>query len=262
MPTQLLTDHAPLELRARGALAAKWFNASKTWLPLARALAEIRVAKTWHAWGFRSFRAYVEEDLDLRKNVSSELVLACKYLTFHHPECAREDGSAAEHIPSYANIVILARQVGRLQEDVVEQLDQRLFAGSIKRKTLKEEIEKELTCIAEAKMPIEVHAGSADYHPEQAGQNGRSDLLDFQELISSLDDFYKAIDLEALWEAIRQVFDGREEASIDERRQLIGRLRELLDRLEALKGELEHPLPQTPAWQAAATHASPKLPSQ
>jgi hypothetical protein len=125
MSIQLITEHAPLDLRDRARRAAQWFNGSATWMPLALALKEIKQQKAYREWGFSSFSAYVEAELDLPRSTASELTLACEYLVFRHPEYLKPESSAAEQTPSYANIVILARHVDRLTEGVVETFDRR-----------------------------------------------------------------------------------------------------------------------------------------
>lgn len=231
-----MLDGVQVDLREQAKQAAKWFNGSATWMPLARALAKIKDVKTHREWGFSSFSAYVEDDLDLKKNVASELVLAYTYLAFRHDECLEQNSSAAEHIPSYANIVILARKAPRLPESVVDILDQQLFAGTIKRKILKEAIEKELSRFAEAVKEVEESDEAQDHRQDYAEQHTRPHP---QEVYGALTTFYEAIDLKALWDEIILVFEDWGEANMHGRRQLLGQLRVLIDQLEEIKQKLE-----------------------
>lgn len=96
MPAELLTRDAPVGLRKETAQAAQRFNSSQNWIPLALALREVKQQRAYRAWGFRSFSSYVENELDVRKNVASELMSAHEYLSFRHREYLDATGSAAE----------------------------------------------------------------------------------------------------------------------------------------------------------------------
>ena len=74
MSVPLVAELAPTDVRDRAKRAAQWFNASETWIPLALTLREVRNRKAYRVWNFSSFSVYVEDELDLPKSVSSELL--------------------------------------------------------------------------------------------------------------------------------------------------------------------------------------------
>jgi hypothetical protein len=210
---------ASSNVRERAIRAAKWFNIPASWMPLAVALKEIKQHKVYQVWGFRSFSAYVEGELDIRKNTAAEIMLAYEYLMGHHPE-----SSAAEHLPSYANLTLLARAAAKLPEDVVANLDEMLFAGNMKRKALKEAIDKALRVA-----PEDARAPSTASVERQAPD---------QDLLDALLEFYQTTDLDILEEEINVVFDDWGTDNIAERRQLVTRLHELLEALQDIRARL------------------------
>ncbi len=220
-----VNDASPdLRKRARG--AAQWFNGSETWVPLARVLTEIKAGKVFRAWGFRSFSRYVQDELDLTKSGASELVLAYNYTGFHHPE-RLEKSSAAEHfpIPTYTTVAMLARQVTRLSDDVMEVLDTALFAGTLKRPGLKEAIRKALPQQQTSTDPTVMDSSEGNAELQQESRRPTD----------ALQSFLGFLDVEVLRDQVTLVFDGWAEAAISERRQLFVRLIALLDQLEAIQ---------------------------
>jgi len=207
--------------------AAQWFDSSELWLPLARILSDIRSRNAYRVWGFKSFTRYIEDELDLSKSTVSEVLRAYQYLGFLHPECLAENSSAAERIPNYTKIAMLARQRPRLSEETAQAIDGALFGGALKRSALKQAIRQEV--LAAYREPPPDNAAEVDPQPDAPSQQ------DHGVLIESLQSFYQAFDLQALREQITAVIDGWQDVTGTERLQLHGRLLGLIDRLEALK---------------------------
>jgi hypothetical protein len=219
MTAQPIPAHGCIALRDQARRAAQRFNSSATMMPLAIALKQIKQQKVYQVWGFRSFSAYVEGELDIRKNTAAEIMLAYEYSMGLHPE-----SSAAEHLPSYVNLILLARAAAKLPEDVVANLDEMLFAGNMKRKALKEAIDKALRVAPEdARAPS---TASVERHAPD------------QNLLDALLEFYQTTDLDILEEEINVVFDDWGTDNIAERRQLITRLHELLEALQDIRARL------------------------
>lgn len=211
MSTHPIAVDVPTDLRERAMRAAKWLNASETWRPLALVLAEIKEKKAYRAWHFSSLAAFAEQELDLSKSVVSELLRSHQYLAHRHPEYLGPESSAAE-LPSYSTIAILARNVAKLPEEMIETLDTALFAGTIKRPALKEAIRKAL--------------------PQQPAAEPQQEP---SEPIGVLQTLLETLDVAALREQITTIFDSWEEAPITDRHQLFSRLIALLDQLQVIK---------------------------
>ncbi len=124
----------------------------RSWLRLARQLFEIREAKLFREWGYRTFEAYGKHELHLTKETLGKLVRSYEFLSRHEPatleqaETEHEEEAAppAPDLPSFQVLDILAeaRQNPNLAEEDYRELRDQVFRDdpppAALRKMLKE----------------------------------------------------------------------------------------------------------------------------
>jgi hypothetical protein len=101
----------------------------RSWLELAQHLAEVRKKSLFTEWGFRTFEAYAQHELHIRRDTAQKLVRSFDFLaTFEQPtlEAFRQDDRA---LPDYRSLDILAeaRENPALQGEAYENLKEQVF---------------------------------------------------------------------------------------------------------------------------------------
>lgn len=110
----------------------------RSWVRLAKHLAEIRSAKLYREWGYRTFEAYGKHELHLKKETLTKLVRSYDFLHEHERETLQQverevtDPAAppqAPELPSYQALDILAqaRQNPNLPDDDYRELRDQVF---------------------------------------------------------------------------------------------------------------------------------------
>lgn len=83
----------------------------RSWVHLAKHLAEVMRAGAFKEWGFRTFEAYAQHELHLRRETAQKLVRSYDFLASHEKR-SLDDASDREHnptpLPSYQALDILA----------------------------------------------------------------------------------------------------------------------------------------------------------
>lgn len=121
----------------------------RSWFALARHLADVRDGGHFGEWGYRSFEAYAQHELHLRRDTVAKLVRSFDFLSRHERptlRAAEEEGQDASVValPSYQALDILAeaRQNPYLSDQDYRALRDQVFREdpppSQLRKALKE----------------------------------------------------------------------------------------------------------------------------
>jgi len=121
----------------------------RSWFRLAQHLTEVRDGVFFAEWGYKSFEAYAQHELHLRRETTQKLVRSYDFLNAHERPTLRavsetEDTGEVMPLPSYQALDILAeaRQNPYLSDDDYRELRDRVFQedpppGQL-RKTIKE----------------------------------------------------------------------------------------------------------------------------
>jgi hypothetical protein len=118
----------------------------RSWLELARVLTEVRDQGAYKSWSYRTFEAYAQHELHLRRETAQKLVRSFDFMASHEPralETAEREPDAMA-LPSYQALDILAeaRQNPYLSESDYRDLRDQVFhedpAPSQLRKALRE----------------------------------------------------------------------------------------------------------------------------
>lgn len=121
----------------------------RSWVRLAAQLAEIRGAKLYREWGYRTFEAYGKHELHLKKETLLKLVRSYDFLNQHERatleqvERITEDASHVveppPELPSYQALDILAeaRQNPNLPEEDYKELRDQVFRDDPPASTLR-----------------------------------------------------------------------------------------------------------------------------
>ena len=103
----------------------------RSWVRLARHLADVKRSGEFTEWGYKKFEAYAKEELHLRRDTARKLVRSYDFLASHEsPRLqAAEHGGEPEPLPSYQAIDILAeaRQNPYLSEDAYREIHDQVF---------------------------------------------------------------------------------------------------------------------------------------
>lgn len=86
-------------------------NFRRSWLDLAKVLAEIRSKRRFERWGYTDFFTYCKEELTLKKATVDKLTMSYRALEQHAPQVLTWDG-VAKTIPSYEAIDYYAKAMG------------------------------------------------------------------------------------------------------------------------------------------------------
>ena len=99
----------PGSWRARVLSSAIAFK--RSWVDLARELTALRAQGAFREWGYRTFEAYAQNELSLRRETVQKLVRSFDYLHQHEPavlEAHEHDAPDGAPIPGYQALDILA----------------------------------------------------------------------------------------------------------------------------------------------------------
>lgn len=91
-------------------------NFRRSWLDLAKALADVRSKRRFERWGYTDFYAYCKEELTLKKSTVDKLTMSYRTLERHAPQVLTWDG-VAKTIPSYEAIDYYAKAMGPAAND-------------------------------------------------------------------------------------------------------------------------------------------------
>lgn len=103
----------------------------RSWLELARRLSDVETSGEYKEWGYRSFDAYAQHELHLRKDTAQKLLRSYKFLATHERPLLehddRDDGPLA--LPSYQALDVLAaaRENPYLNEKDYRELRDQVF---------------------------------------------------------------------------------------------------------------------------------------
>lgn len=81
----------------------------RSWLELAERLTEVQKAGEYKGWGYRTFEAYAQHELHLRKDTVSKLLRSFDFLTTYEPKLI--DGGGKDEpapLPSFEALDVLA----------------------------------------------------------------------------------------------------------------------------------------------------------
>jgi hypothetical protein len=122
----------------------------RSWVRLAKHLAEIRGAKLYREWGYRTFEAYGKHELHLKKETLTKLVRSYDFLHRHERETLeqvervdeappQEPQEPPPELPSYQALDILAeaRQNPNLPEEDYRELRDQVFRDDPPPSTLR-----------------------------------------------------------------------------------------------------------------------------
>lgn len=118
----------------------------RSWVRLARYLAEIRGAKLYREWGYRTFEAYGKHELHLKKETLTKLVRSYDFLHQHEKETLEQVERAADdpaapptELPSFQALDVLAeaRQNPNLREEDYRELRDQVFRDDPPPSTLR-----------------------------------------------------------------------------------------------------------------------------
>jgi hypothetical protein len=122
----------------------------RSWFALARHLVEVRDGALYSEWSYRSFEAYAQHELHLRRETTQKLVRSFDFLSAHErpmlraAEAPDPDRAAVVPLPSYQALDVLAeaRQNPYLSDDDYRELRDQVFREdpppSQLRRTLRE----------------------------------------------------------------------------------------------------------------------------
>lgn len=104
----------------------------RSWIELARHLTETRENGHFKEWGYRSFEAYAQHELHLRRETAQKLVRSYDFLNANerpHLEAVARGEPDAEPLPSYQALDILAeaRHNPNLQEQDYKEIRDQVF---------------------------------------------------------------------------------------------------------------------------------------
>lgn len=103
----------------------------RSWLELARRLSEVEDSGEYKEWGYRSFEAYAQHELHLRRDTAQKLLRSYKFLATHERPLLetedRDEGPPA--LPSYQALDVLAaaRENPYLDEKDYRELRDQVF---------------------------------------------------------------------------------------------------------------------------------------
>lgn len=103
----------------------------RSWLDLAQALTEVRERGAYRDWGYRTFEAYAQHELFLRRETAQKLVRSFEFMASHEPQRleAAQQAPQSEAVPSFQALDILAeaRQNPYLSEEDYRDLRDQVF---------------------------------------------------------------------------------------------------------------------------------------
>jgi hypothetical protein len=104
----------------------------RSWVDLARNLAEVQRAGLFKEWGYRTFEAFAQHELHLRRETAQKLVRSFDFLAEHEApalEAAQADESRAMPLPSFQALDVLAeaRANPYLAEDDYKEIRDQVF---------------------------------------------------------------------------------------------------------------------------------------
>lgn len=118
----------------------------RSWVRLAKHLAEIRNAKLYREWGYRTFEAYGKHELHLKKETLIKLVKSYDFLHQHErdtldqvEQSSLDPEAPLPELPSFEALDILAeaRQNPNLPEDDYRELRDQVFRDDPPASTLR-----------------------------------------------------------------------------------------------------------------------------
>lgn len=119
----------------------------RSWVRLAKQLAEIRAGKLYREWGYRTFEAYGKHELHLKKETISKLVRSYEFLNQHERQTLEqvekteddEPQAPPAELPSFQALDILAeaRQNPNLPEEDYRELRDQVFRDDPPPSTLR-----------------------------------------------------------------------------------------------------------------------------
>jgi hypothetical protein len=85
-----------------------------TWFELGKRLAKVRDEALFEGWGYRSFEAYCQKEIRIRKSTADKLTRTFAFVARHEPELARND-DPPPHAPAFEVVEVLASAEDRGQ---------------------------------------------------------------------------------------------------------------------------------------------------
>lgn len=125
----------------------------RSWVRLAKHLAEIRAGKLYREWGYRTFEAYGKHELHLKKETVTKLVRSYEFLNQHERQTLDQVEREADEevveapppeLPSYQALDILAeaRQNPNLPEADYRELRDQVFRDDPPPSTLRKMVKE------------------------------------------------------------------------------------------------------------------------
>lgn len=103
----------------------------RSWLELAERLSEIQKSVDFKAWGYRTFEAYAQHELHLRKDTVAKLLRSYDFLSTYEPSALESPrrGQEVMPVPSYEALDVLAEARGNpyLSERDYRELRDQVF---------------------------------------------------------------------------------------------------------------------------------------
>lgn len=91
-------------------------NFRRSWIDLAKVLAEVKKKKQYSRWGYADFYEYCDEELTLKRGTVDKLTISFRTLEKHAPQVLSRDG-VAKTIPSYEAIDYYSKAAGPIDID-------------------------------------------------------------------------------------------------------------------------------------------------
>jgi len=91
-------------------------NFRRSWIDLAKVLADVRKRRQYERWGYTDFYDYCNEELTLKRGTADKLMVSFRTLERHAPQVLSRDG-VAKTIPSYEAIDYYSKAAGPAPDD-------------------------------------------------------------------------------------------------------------------------------------------------
>lgn len=138
------------ELREEVKILSTNVKRNTNWLLLGKRMEAVKSNEYYIIWGYKTFSEYADAELDLAKSVVSDILTGVKFVSEHFPHILASAGANEDSIPvpGYNEAARLRRARNKIDAAKFERLKKSLFAGSLSRNGLCQELSQ--LCSSEA----------------------------------------------------------------------------------------------------------------